>query len=98
MLDKSKLGRRYVCHECGTKYYDLNRPSAKCPECEADPDEAPARDIASILAKNSMGHTARRVKEPVEQEEPKEAESTDEDIDDIDDIDGFGELEMDEDS
>ena len=32
MLDKSKLGNRFTCYECGTKFYDLNRPAALCPQ------------------------------------------------------------------
>lgn len=50
MLDKAKLGRRYTCYECGTKFYDLNRPTPLCPECEADQTNAPVRDIRSLLS------------------------------------------------
>ncbi len=50
MLDKAKLGKRYTCYECGTKFYDLNRPAALCPECNADQAHAPARDIRSLLS------------------------------------------------
>ncbi len=50
MLDKAKLGARYTCFECGTKFYDLNRPQATCPECSANQENAPARDIRSLLS------------------------------------------------
>ena len=49
MLDKAKLGSRYTCFQCGTKFYDLNRPVASCPECGADQADAPTRDMRSIL-------------------------------------------------
>lgn len=32
------LGRKYACHNCGTKFYDLNKPDAKCPKCGAPPE------------------------------------------------------------
>lgn len=31
--DRAKLGTRYTCSNCGTRFYDLNRPKAVCPEC-----------------------------------------------------------------
>src|SRR5688572_235651 len=51
MLDKARLGTRYVCFSCGTKFYDLNRPTPTCPECSTDQRDAPARDIKSLLSK-----------------------------------------------
>lgn len=50
MLDKAKLGARYTCFECGTKFYDLNRGRGICPECGADQENAPVRDIKSLLS------------------------------------------------
>lgn len=47
--DKAALGTRYTCYQCGTKFYDLNRPEPTCPECGADQREAPALDIKSLL-------------------------------------------------
>jgi len=51
MLDKAKLGTRFTCFKCGTKFYDLNRPVPSCPDCSADQREAPARDIRALLGK-----------------------------------------------
>ena len=50
MYDKAMLGNRYVCFQCGTKFYDLNRAEPTCPECGADQREAPVRDIKALLA------------------------------------------------
>ena len=44
MQDKAKLGTRYTCFECETKFYDLNRPAPICPECTADQSDADAID------------------------------------------------------
>ena len=45
MQDKSKLGTRFTCYECGVKFYDLNKPAPVCPSCGAnqldDPTPAP---------------------------------------------------------
>lgn len=80
MLDKAKLGKRYTCYECGTKFYDLNRPAALCPECNADQAGAPVRDMRSIL---SSGR--RRVKAEPEPEEEAEEEESEEVGDGLDD-------------
>ncbi len=50
-LDKTKLGTRYTCFSCGTKFYDLNRPKPTCPECGADQNDAPRHDPKDILSR-----------------------------------------------
>ena len=84
MLDKSKLGNRYTCYECGTKFYDLNRPEPLCPECNANQALAPARDIRSLLAGSGVRRPAE--KEPEEAAEAGEAGELAPDIDDEDGI------------
>jgi len=80
MLDKAKLGQRYTCYECGTKFYDLNRPAALCPECGTDQVDAPKRDMRSILS------SGRRVKrEPEPEPEPETEEDEDSSQDGLDD-------------
>ena len=44
MQDKSKLGTRFQCYQCGVKFYDLNRPEPICPTCEANQLEDPTPD------------------------------------------------------
>ena len=78
MLDKSKLGNRFTCFKCGTKFYDLNRPAALCPECGADQVDAPVRDIKSVLSRNAA---TNRPAEPAKVEATEEA-SFDEGSDD----------------
>jgi len=41
MSRPTHLGTRYACWQCGTKFYDLNKPNPACPRCGADPREAP---------------------------------------------------------
>ncbi|MEZ4320199.1 MAG: FYDLN acid domain-containing protein [Myxococcota bacterium] len=54
-LDKTKLGTRFTCFSCGTKFYDLNRPVSTCPECGADQAEAPVQDMKALLARGKRG-------------------------------------------
>lgn len=72
MYDKEKLGKRYACFQCGTKFYDLNRPEPTCPECNADQRTAPERDIKALLA----GRKGRA-------EEADDIEADEEEIDEV---------------
>lgn len=78
-MDKSKLGQRFTCFSCGTKFYDLNRPQALCPECGTDQAEAPAKDMKALL----KGDGRRRKTKPVI-ETPED--NSDDDLDDVDDL------------
>lgn len=35
-----KLGNKFDCFNCGTKFYDLGRGTAVCPKCGADQKDA----------------------------------------------------------
>lgn len=67
MIDKAKLGTRYTCFKCGTKFYDLKRNVPACPECKADQREAPARDIRALLGSKGA---VRKYTDEEEAEEP----------------------------
>jgi hypothetical protein len=77
MLDKAKLGSRYTCFKCGTKFYDLNRPVPSCPECSADQREAPARDIRALLGK---GGPVRKYADEEEELDAVEGEGEDDEM------------------
>lgn len=32
----SQWGAKYACFSCGCKFYDLGRPAAVCPKCDAN--------------------------------------------------------------
>ena len=86
MLDKSKLGTRYTCFQCGTKFYDLNRPVPTCPECDANQEDAPAQDFRRMLS-------SRKRKSEPEEPKPPEPKPKDED----DDLGGDAEVNGEED-
>lgn len=37
----SKLGTKWSCFQCGSRFYDLNKPEPLCPRCGADQRERP---------------------------------------------------------
>lgn len=39
-MSEIKLGNKYDCYNCGTKFYDLGRGAALCPKCGADQKDA----------------------------------------------------------
>jgi predicted nucleic acid-binding Zn-ribbon protein len=92
MYDKTKLGQRFTCFQCGTKFYDLNRPTPTCPECGADQNGAPARDIKSLLA--SSRRRARSA--PAEADEPLFSDLNEDEDEDEDDLDLPGDDEDDD--
>ena len=89
MLDKSIYGHRYTCFECGQKFYDLNRPTATCPDCGANQGEAPVQDIRALL---SRGSGPRAKAAPIE-EKPK-TEDVDESFDNDEDEDEDGDMDL----
>ena len=41
----SKFGKKFTCWKCSTKFYDLNKPNAKCPKCGANPEDDPNKGL-----------------------------------------------------
>ncbi|MDP2315946.1 MAG: FYDLN acid domain-containing protein [Pseudomonadota bacterium] len=88
MQDKSKLGKRYQCFQCGLKFYDLNRPEPLCPKCGADQRENPNPDpreaiLARFKGKGGMTKSAS----PSESFEDEEEAEEDVEIDEAEDLD-----------
>jgi hypothetical protein len=38
---RSRLGAKWVCYSCASKFYDLNQPEPRCPKCGADQRNRP---------------------------------------------------------
>ena len=88
-LDKASLGQRYICFDCETKFYDLNRPDPTCPSCGVDQRERP--DDGAVAAAPKAPPAKEEVKEEVKEDSTEAALdaalATDVDIDDDDDDD-----------
>ncbi len=91
MQDKSKLGTRYQCFQCNTKFYDLNRPEPLCPKCGADQRENPNPDPREAILAKFKGKAGKlRLDETFDED----AEADEEDVEfDEDDDDADGEEE-----
>jgi hypothetical protein len=98
MLDKARLGTRFVCFSCGTKFYDLGRAVPSCPECNTDQREAPVRDIKSLLSKGGAKRRAEPDMDELEEEDLDEelGGADDEESDEDDELGLLGEEEEEE--
>jgi len=43
-MPELKLGTKYDCYNCGTKFYDLGKPEPICPKCGANQKDAVSAD------------------------------------------------------
>ncbi len=85
MQDKSKLGKRYQCFECGLKFYDLNRPEPLCPKCGADQRNDPNPDPRDAILAKYRGKTGAKLREDELAEEEEGEEEVDVEDDELDD-------------
>lgn len=65
------LGKRYKCYKCGTKFYDLNKPTPVCPSCGEDQNN----EETKRLLKRKKRRTLTKIKSDVKTA-PEDAEGT----------------------
>jgi uncharacterized protein (TIGR02300 family) len=78
------LGTKFICFMCQCKFYDLNRPDAICPRCNANQKDQPKQPKST----SSRSRASERVREevyvaPSEEEEevaPTDTEPTETDL------------------
>ena len=78
-MPASNRGKKFLCYNCATKFYDLNRPEPICPKCHANQFDAPARRAKRPGGKRMEGRRAPILSELVE-ELPVIDEALDEEI------------------
>ena len=92
---KAKLGQRWACFSCGTRFYDLNKPEPLCPKCSADQRESP--EFQKPAKKRGSKKASKRASAPPpEEEEESEESDTFSDEDSSGDLDDLDDLELDE--
>ena len=104
MQDKSKLGTRFTCYECGVKFYDLNKPEPVCPSCGANQLEDPTPDPRVAVMERYQGSrlTAKdaapsKAAFSVDDTESADLEGAEDDtLTGIEDIGDVGDAEVDE--
>lgn len=71
---KARLGQRWVCFSCSSRFYDLNKPEPVCPKCGADQRQSPA-----LEAKKKPRRGARKKEGPATRPIPKRLLEEDDD-------------------
>ena len=46
-MPKAEWGKKVICSNCGTKFYDLNRKSMVCPNCGTEYVEPSLQEVTS---------------------------------------------------
>ena len=73
-MPELKLGTKFECYNCGTKFYDLGKSDAVCPKCGANQKDAVQSDSAAVSQASRRKRKADVVKAlDIEEEEPIEA-------------------------
>jgi uncharacterized protein (TIGR02300 family) len=97
-MPELKLGTKYECFNCGTKFYDLGKAEPLCPKCganqrDAAPDTPAASQSSRRKRKADVGARALDVEEDdtaaveIPDEEIGEGAELDADLDDDEDED-----------
>lgn len=80
-MPEMKLGNKFDCYSCGTKFYDLGKPEPICPKCGANQKDASTGEAAQV------GQSSRRKRKA--EVVPKAV-----DIDDVEPIEEIADDEM----
>ena len=111
-LDKEKLGNKMLCPECGTKFYDLNKPEIICPSCgfniselimkETESSKIEDKNIPEVSESEKTDNdelqddAAESDLEILDENEDETIPEIDEDSSNIDEIDELEEFEINE--
>ena len=70
-MPEIKLGNKFDCFSCGTKFYDLGKSESICPKCGANQKDASHSDSAAT-SQSSRRKRKAEVAKPVDldEEEP----------------------------
>jgi len=71
-MPEIKLGNKYDCYSCGTKFYDLGKSEPVCPKCGANQKDASTGEAAQASQSSRRKRKAEVVPKAVdiEEEEP----------------------------
>jgi uncharacterized protein (TIGR02300 family) len=74
-MPELKLGTKFECFSCGTKFYDLGKSEAVCPKCGANQKDAAQSDLPAVSQASRRRRKADVAKAlDVEEVEPIEAD------------------------
>lgn len=61
-MPELKLGTKYACFSCGTKFYDLGKSDPVCPKCGANQKDAAQSESTTVSAASRRRRKADAVK------------------------------------
>ena len=79
-MPELKLGTKFECYSCGTKFYDLGKSEPLCPKCGANQKDAAHSDTPAAGQSSRRRRKADIVKAPVDIEEDVPIEDIDDEI------------------
>ncbi|HVT18627.1 MAG TPA: FYDLN acid domain-containing protein [Thermoanaerobaculia bacterium] len=78
-MPELKLGNKFECFSCGTKFYDLGKTDPLCPKCGANQKNA-AQAESPAASSASRRKRKAEIPKPIEVEEEEPIEIPDEEI------------------
>jgi|SRR5688572_7846338 uncharacterized protein (TIGR02300 family) len=70
-MPEIKLGNKFDCYSCGTKFYDLGKSEPICPKCGANQKDASQAETALAAASSRRKRKAEVAKiVEIEEDEP----------------------------
>ena len=73
-MPELKLGTKFDCYNCGTKFYDLGKPEPVCPKCGANQKDAVSSESQAASQSSRRRRKAETAKPiDLEEEAPVEA-------------------------
>lgn len=79
-MPELKLGTKFECYSCGTKFYDLGKSEPLCPKCGANQKDATHSDTPAAGQSARRRRKADVVKAPVDLDEDVPIEDIDEEV------------------
>lgn len=58
-MRKKDYGEKYVCYQCGCKFYDLKKSKPLCPKCGVDQSQARQKGSSLALRQTTMSGSSR---------------------------------------
>jgi uncharacterized protein (TIGR02300 family) len=71
-MPELKLGTKYDCYNCGTKFYDLGKPEPVCPKCGANQKDAVTSD-STAASQSSRRRRKTEAAKPIDLDEDEGA-------------------------
>lgn len=78
-MPELKLGMKYECYNCGTKFYDLGKSDPVCPKCGADQRDSTQSD-SPAASQSSRRRRKADVPKPIDIEEDEPIDIADDEM------------------